>query len=143
MLADRHGDGLGGFEARADLADVPAEEFGVPVLDDAEQPDLAVLHGDDLGCVGGPHDVRHLGDDVAVVRAVGAAAGTVRRQQRVLAHQAQHALAGDAHAVEGAQPGPDLAMSLAGPGRASEVGLDGIEQRRVGDDGLRPACPGR
>src|SRR3954467_7308520 len=27
MLADRHGDGLGGFEARADLADMPAEEF--------------------------------------------------------------------------------------------------------------------
>jgi hypothetical protein len=44
LLADRHADGLGGFEAGADLADVPAEEFGVPVLDDAEQPDLAVLY---------------------------------------------------------------------------------------------------
>src|SRR3954463_2850274 len=49
LLADRHADGLGGFEAGADLADVPAEEFGVPVIDDAEQPDLAILHGDDLG----------------------------------------------------------------------------------------------
>ena len=143
LLADRHADGLGGFEAGADLADVPAEEFGVPVLDDAEQPDLAILHGDDLGGVGGPHDVRCRGDDVAVVRGVGAAAGAVRRQQRVLPHQPQHALAGDAHAIEGAQPGPDLAVSLAGPGRAGEVGLDGIEQRRVGDGRLRPAWLGR
>src|SRR3954463_13241293 len=128
ILADRHGDGLGGFEAGADLADVPAEEFGVPMLDDAEQPDLAVLYGDDLGGVGGPQDVRCRGDDVTVVRGVGAAAGAVRRQQRVLAHQPQHALAGDAPAIEGAQPGPDLAVSLAGPGRAGEVSADGREQ---------------
>jgi len=62
------------------------------------------------------------------VRVAGAAAGAVRRQQRVLAHQPQHALAGDAHAIQGAQPGPDLAVSLAGPGRAGEVSADGREQ---------------
>jgi hypothetical protein len=27
------------------LGQVPAEQLGIPVLDDAEQPDLAILHG--------------------------------------------------------------------------------------------------
>jgi hypothetical protein len=101
------------------------------MLGDAEQPHLAVLDGGDLGGVGRPHDVRRRGDDVAVVRRFAALAGAVRRQQGVLAHQAQDALAGDTDAVAHAQAGPDLSVPLAGPGRAREVGPDGGEQRLV------------
>src|SRR5215217_7415996 len=75
LLADRHAEGLDGFEAGAALGHVPAQQFGVPVLGDPEQPDLAVLDGGDLGGVGGPHDVRRLGDDMLRVWRVGARAG--------------------------------------------------------------------
>jgi hypothetical protein len=45
LLADRHAQRLGRFAARAALRHMPAEEFGVPVLRDAEQPNLAMLDG--------------------------------------------------------------------------------------------------
>ena len=128
--------------AGAALAHVPAEGFGVPVLGDGEEPDLAVADGGDLGGVGRPHEVRRLGDDAAVVRLGRAALRAVRRQQGVLAHQPQDPLARDADAVEHAQARPDLAMAFARPGRAREVRPDGGEQVGVGDRRLRPA-PGR
>jgi hypothetical protein len=56
------------------------------MLDDAEQPDFAVLHGDDLRRVGRPHHVGCLSDDVPVMRHLAVWAGAVRRQQGVLAH---------------------------------------------------------
>src|SRR5215217_785900 len=125
LLADGHAEGLDGLEAVAGLRDVPAEEFGVPMLGDAEQPHLAVLDGGDLGRVGGPHDVRRRGDDVPVMYGLGTRAGPMRREQGVLAHQPQHPLARDPDAVHRPQPGPDLAVALAAPGRAREVGADG------------------
>ena len=75
LVADRHADGLGGLEAGAALGDMPAEQLGVPVLGDAEQPDLAVLHGGDLGGVGRPHHVRRLGDDLPIVGRLRCACG--------------------------------------------------------------------
>src|SRR6059058_3992194 len=48
-IAHGHADGLDGGVAIAALGDMPAQRLGVPVLDHAEQPDLAVLDGDDLG----------------------------------------------------------------------------------------------
>ena len=72
---------------------MPAEQLGIPVLGDAEQPDLAVLDGGDLGGVSGPRHVRRLGDDVPVMRGLGLRAGPVRREQGMLTHQPQHALA--------------------------------------------------
>ena len=42
LLADRHGERLGGLEAGAALRHVPSEELGVPMLCDAEEPDLAI-----------------------------------------------------------------------------------------------------
>src|SRR5215210_6681260 len=81
LLADGYAEALYGLEAVAGLRDVPAKEFGVPMLSDAEQPHLAVLDGGDLGGVGRPHDVRRRGDDAAVVRRFAALPGTVRRQQ--------------------------------------------------------------
>jgi hypothetical protein len=40
--------GIRGGIAVAALDDIPAQQFGVPALDDAEQPNLAFLHGDDV-----------------------------------------------------------------------------------------------
>src|SRR3954447_7762370 len=48
-IAHRHADGLGGGVAIAAFGDVPAQRFGVPVFDHAEQPYPAVLDGGDLG----------------------------------------------------------------------------------------------
>ena len=47
--AHRHAEGLDGGVAIAAFRYVPAERFGVPVLDHPEQPHLAVLDGGDLG----------------------------------------------------------------------------------------------
>jgi hypothetical protein len=142
LLADGHAERLGRLEAGAGLRHVPAEELGVPVLGDAEDPHLAVLDGGDLGGVDRPHDVRRRGDDVAVMRVVRPAARTVRREQGVLAHQAQDAPGGDADGVAHAQAGPDLAMALAGPGRAGEVLADGGEQGPSGTAGFGPRRAG-
>ena len=49
LVSHRHADGLKSFEAGPALGDMPTEQLGVPVLGDAEQPDLAVLDGGDLG----------------------------------------------------------------------------------------------
>jgi hypothetical protein len=54
LLAYGHAQRLCGLEARAVLCHMPAEEFGVPVLRDAEQSDLAVLDGGDLGGIDRP-----------------------------------------------------------------------------------------
>jgi putative transposase len=51
----RHADGLGSGVAVTNLGNVPSEPFGIPVLDDGEQPDFAIQHGRDLRRVGAPH----------------------------------------------------------------------------------------
>ena len=111
---------------------MPTEQLGVPVLGDAEQPDLAVLDGGDLGRVGRPHHVRRLGDDPPIVRRVGARASAMGRQQAMLAHEPQHSFACHPHAVDRTQPGPDLPVSFAGPRRIAQ-----------GRRGWRPAAPRR
>src|SRR5690349_7774621 len=136
-LAHRHADGLDGGVAVAAFGNVPAEYFGVPVLDHPEQPHLAVLDGGDLSRIDSPHDVRRLGDDLAVVRSGLAGAGPIRRQQAVVAHQPQHPLARDPDAVHHPQPGPYLAMALAMPGRTGEIGADCHQQGIVGHRRLR------
>ena len=70
LASHRHADGLKSFEAGPALGDMPTEQLGVPVLGDAEQPDLAVLDGGDLGRVGRPHHIRRLGGDPPIVRRV-------------------------------------------------------------------------
>src|SRR4051812_25988963 len=67
----------------------------------------------------------------------------VRREQSLLAHEAQHPVTADAEAIEGAQAGPDLAVPLAGEGRAIEVAADRREQPRIVDHRARPAPPAR
>src|SRR4051812_41509929 len=117
QFAVRYGNRLlDGLVAGAVLGDVPAEQLGVPVLGDAEQPDLAILDGGHLGGVSGPHDVRRGGDNVPLVRRLRPRAGPVRREQAVLAHEPQYPLARDPDAVHRPQPGPHLAVALASPG---------------------------
>src|SRR5215210_6875442 len=67
----------------------------------------------------------------------------VRREQSILAHKAQHPVPAGAEAIEGAQAGPDLAVPLAGEGRAIEVVADRLEQPRIIDHWPRPAPPAR
>src|SRR3954468_1765508 len=141
LLAHRHAEGLDRLVAGAVFCHVPAEQIGLPVLGDAEQPDLAVRDGGDLGGVGGPHDVRRFGGDVPLVRRLRPRSGPVRREQGVLAHQPQHPLARDPDTVHRSQSGPDLAVTLTGPRRAGEVSADSGQQVRIGDGRLRAtAC---
>src|SRR5689334_11375284 len=65
---DRHTDRLDRSVAVTALGDMPAQRFGVPVFDDAEQPDLAILNSDDLGGIARPHQVRCLGNDLPIMR---------------------------------------------------------------------------
>src|SRR6478735_11275423 len=87
---DRHADSLGRGVAITNLGNVPPHGFGVPVVDDGKQPDLAIQHGRDLRSVGAPHQVWRLGDDAAVVGCVLARQVAVWRQQAILPHQPQH-----------------------------------------------------
>ena len=61
----------------------------------------------------------------------------MRRQKRVLAHQAQHTGAGDANAPQDAQPCPDLAVTLAGEERGLQIGADGGQEVGIGHRRLR------
>src|SRR3954468_24486790 len=107
-LADR----LQRFEARRPGGSVDADAFGRAVVDDDEHGGLS-LAGPGRGQVGAPHLVYPVGNDGAVVGAWTPRRGDARgREQAVLAHQPQDAALGGAHPGD-AQPGPDLAMTLA------------------------------
>jgi hypothetical protein len=113
---DRHADGLGSGVTIADFGNVPSYPFGVPVFDDGEQSDFAILDSRDLGRVGAPHQVWRGGGDAAVMGRITVRQRTVRRQKAILPHQPQHPFAGNPKPVEHAQSRPDLAMTLANPG---------------------------
>jgi hypothetical protein len=115
LLSDGHAQRLGRLEAGAGLRHVPPEELGIPVFRDAEDPDLAVLDGSDLGGINRLHHVRRGGDDLALMRVIRLAVRAVGGEQGMLAHQAQDAPGGDAHGVAPARTGPDLAATLTRP----------------------------
>ena len=125
-------DSLGGGEAVGLFGDVPAERLGVPVLDDHEEGDVAVLNGWDHRRVRAPHHAGRVGGDSSIVVVGRPLRAAVRREQSILAHEAQHPVPADADAIEGAQAGPDLAVPLAGieaarteVARAASVGVIG------------------
>jgi hydroxybutyrate-dimer hydrolase len=142
-LADGQRQRLSGGVTVSMFGDVPAEALGVPVLGDDEQRDVAVVHRRDDGAVGAPHDVRRIGGDRAavVVRRTGRA--PMRGEQAVLAHDPQHAGPADPDAVDHPQPGPHLAVALAGPRRARQVPANGGEQVGVAERRFRAASTGR
>jgi hypothetical protein len=64
------------------------------MLRDAEDPDLAVLDGGELGGVDRPDDVRRGGDDLALMAALVPAAGAAGREQGVAGAAAGTVLCG-------------------------------------------------
>ena len=132
-----HGDRLQGGEAVAALADMPADTLGVPMLDGGEDPAPAVVHREHPNAIGAPHEVRGMSDDLTVMGIAATAAAAMGREQIVLAHQAEHPLAGNPDVATDPKPSPDLAVALALPGRCLQVGFDRHQQRLVRDRGLR------
>ena len=61
-----------------------------------------------------------MSDDLTVMGIAAAAAAAMGREQIVLAHQAEHPLAGNPD-VANPKPSPDLAVALALPGRCLQV----------------------
>src|SRR4051812_38128518 len=112
MRAHALTNGLERLETIGASAGVEANALGRAVIDGNEHRRLA-LAGHDRGQIAAPHDVDPLGGDRAVVgsRAM-RAAGTLMRQQAMLAHEPQDAAPTGADAGE-AQPRPQLAVALA------------------------------
>src|SRR4051794_37487886 len=90
-----------------------------------------------------PHRVHRLGDDGAVV--VARASGCPDpggRKQVVRAHEPQHPAFGRANASH-AQPGPDLAVTLAVKGAGAQDGTDRLQQGRIRHRPNRTGTPRR
>src|SRR5665647_2193633 len=134
-------DRLQGGEAVAPLADVAADDLAAVVVDGGEDPAHALFGGEHARAVGAPHEVGGVGGDAAVVLDALALTSTPRREQAVLAHEAQHAPPRGAHAAD-AQARPDLAVALAGKRRAGEVVLDQRVKLLVADRGRRAPAGG-
>src|SRR4051794_9932175 len=136
-LADGLLDRLEGLEAIGAAAGMKADALGRAVIDGDEHCSLA-LAGHDRGQIGAPHDIHPLGDDRAVVGArAPRPAGTLVRQQAILAHQPQNAAPAGADAGK-AQPGPQLAVALAMKGRGRHELPDRPHQRLVRHRTVRP-----
>ena len=116
---------------------MPADTLGVPMLDGGEDPAPAVVHREHPNAIGAPHEVRGMSDDLTVMGIAATAAAAMGREQIVLAHQAEHPLAGNPDVATDPKPSPDLAVALALPGRCLQVGFDRHQQRLVRDRGLR------
>ena len=65
-----------------------------------------------------------MSDDLTVMGIAATAAAAMGREQIVLAHQAEHPLAGNPDVATDPKPSPDLAVALALPGRCLQVGFD-------------------
>ena len=113
--------------------------LGIPVLEGGEAPQPAVLGGPDFCAVGGPAHIGCIGDDTTVVGFGRHYGRAVRREQVVVTHQTQDAVASDAVAAEVTQASEDLAMAFAGEGRGREIGANQREQRGVIEHGFRAA----
>ena len=72
-----------------------------------------------------------MSDDLTVMGIAATAAAAMGREQIVLAHQAEHPLAGNPDVATDPKPSPDLAVALALPGRCLQVGFDRHQQRLV------------
>src|SRR3954462_12593705 len=128
------------------------DDLGVEMVDGGEYPNPALLGRLHQGGVGAPHYVRSLGQDGAVMVIGRARRPPERREQLIVAHQAQHAVAADRQTQAIVQASPDLAVPPAGKWRGGEVGPNGGEQtgvidRRLGSTWLggsgigRTTCP--
>ena len=104
-----------------------------------KDPDPAVDPGPGHGGVGAPPPVGRLGDDRAVMGPrLAPATGPLWGEQASQAKQPQPPVAADLDAVLATQPGPDLAVALAGERRGEQHLADQLEQLAVADRGCRP-----
>ena len=90
------------------------DDLGVEVVDGGENPNPALLGRLHQGGVGSPQHVQGLGQDGAVMIVGRARRPPERREQLIVAHQAQDAVAANRQAQAIVQAGPDLAVPLAG-----------------------------
>src|SRR3954453_21276338 len=100
------------------------------MIDSDKHRDLP-LTGDGCGQGGAPHRVHRRGNDGAVVVARTPGRADPRgREQVVRAHEPQYPALGGANARH-AQPGPDLAVTLAVKRAGGQDGLDRLDQGRI------------
>src|SRR3954470_10211339 len=112
------------------------------MIDSDKHRDLP-LTGDGCGQVGAPHRVHRLGNDGAVVGTWPAGRADPRgREQVVRAHAPQDATLGRANARH-AQPGPDLAVTLAVKRAGGQDGTDRLDQRGIRHRPDRARTPGQ
>ena len=104
-----------------------ADEFARAMIDRDEHIGAPLADGDSLGHVCAPDVVDPVGDDCAVVRMGILLDRALRREQVMCLHDPPHPARGRAHTLR-PQPGPDLAIALAGKGRGGDHGLD-VEQQ--------------
>ncbi len=71
---------------------MPADTFGIPVLDSSKEPAPAICKSEDLGAVSTPHDIRGCCNNLAGMQLGLSLESPVGRQQLVLPHDAQHTL---------------------------------------------------
>lgn len=105
-LLDSHTERLECLVAVADRADVEAQALGVPGLDHREGPDPPVVDREDLRAVRAPHHVRGVRHDRPVVLFRRGLRHAIRREQLVLAYDAQDPLARDAHSTHDSKGAP-------------------------------------
>src|SRR4051794_40390167 len=130
------------LEAVAGAGGMAADALAGAVVDGDEDPGPALAQGDSLGHVGAPHHIHGGGGDGAVMGALLRATDALWREQAVLAHEAADPPGRGADAGM-AQPGPDLAVALAGQARAEGLGADVLDQRGIGAGAARRAAAGR
>src|SRR5436305_909978 len=128
--ADGLPDRLQGLEPAGAAGGVDADALGRAVVDGHEHRGLT-LAGHHRGQVGPPHHVDPLGRDRAVVRLWPAGPpGALRCQQAVRPHEPQDAASAGADVGE-AQPGPELAVTLAVEGAVPQELPDRLDQGLV------------
>src|SRR5215831_7011892 len=135
--------GLQGCPAIPELRHVPAQELVDPVVDDPEEPAPPLALGVEARGIGAPHHVWSVGDDPPGVGGVAVRwAEPVRREQAVVAHQAQDALPTDRQPTM-SKPGADLPVPLAVERVRCEDGPDPRDEFGVSPPGLRAPLPWR
>ena len=77
-----------------------------------------------------------MSDDLTVMGIAATAAAAMGREQIVLAHQAEHPLAGNPDVATDPKPS-DLAVALALPGRCLQVGFDSSAWSEIAGFGPR------
>src|SRR6056297_3126116 len=116
-----------------------ADQLARAMIDRDEHVGAAFARGHRLGHIGAPDIVDPVGDDRAVVRIGVPLDGPLRREEIICLHDPPHPPRSRAHTLR-PQPGPNLAIALAGKGRGGDHRLD-VEQQPGVTAGAPRAAP--